>query len=566
MNGRCENHHLERAIDVCDKCYGEFCGDCLQHPKSRRLPWCTDCALIASGVRPRGQLQLRGARGTAKKRRRALREQDTSSPTGFNYFDIVSRDRKGEPIDDKPEAEPVAAAADEPDEEREHEGLADGLLRAIQPAANALLHRGSDDDDEPENEATTADAATDASLPPELNPHVEMDGPFDRVPMTPAVARLQELKRQATEKDADERDPQPTNNLVRRQTGTRTTGNFSLDRRADEPLTPTANVANLRPTTEPAAEPSAAPAAAAESGTPAPDATTATDPARTEPAAPTPGATPPMPGPAIDEPTPVATGTATPVGESPAPPPPGSTHDTPTPDSTASDTPIPDSTAPGAPAAPMSAPAEQPAVAASAGASLAPVAPAAPSDTTVDKVPAALRDPTSEFPAPVLDPATAYGAPTGPPVAATTAPETAEDDGTAPDVPDVTATGGDRSDDAGADQQNHRRRKTDGAEPTTPLTAPLIGEIRTIGGRRLGDDGGTTAVETRPAAPATEVDPDSLNGVGQFDAGLMPARRSSDDEATADHGTGGDPDAFGAGAGGPANRPGPGGRPGPGAH
>ena len=91
MNGRCETDPLDRAIDVCDSCYGEFCDACLVRPKGRRHPVCTDCAIIASGVSRESQPDPRGSKRTAKKRRAALKAQPNAEEAVFTYFDADRR-------------------------------------------------------------------------------------------------------------------------------------------------------------------------------------------------------------------------------------------------------------------------------------------------------------------------------------------------------------------------------------------------------------------------------------------------------------------------------------------
>lgn len=52
MQGRCEDHLFDRATDLCGRCGGEFCGDCVVYPfGTDRLPLCRPCAVQQSGVR-----------------------------------------------------------------------------------------------------------------------------------------------------------------------------------------------------------------------------------------------------------------------------------------------------------------------------------------------------------------------------------------------------------------------------------------------------------------------------------------------------------------------------------
>jgi len=90
MNGRCETDPFDSAVDVCDSCYGEFCESCLVHPKGRRYPTCTECTLFASGVRHGGAPERKGSRRSSKKRRAALKQQETGESKFFEYFDADS--------------------------------------------------------------------------------------------------------------------------------------------------------------------------------------------------------------------------------------------------------------------------------------------------------------------------------------------------------------------------------------------------------------------------------------------------------------------------------------------
>jgi len=89
MNGRCETDPLDRAVDVCDSCYGEFCKACLVLPKGRRHPICTHCTLVLSGVRGHATVQTRGDKRTVKQRRSDL-QAAAAQPTDekvFRFFD-----------------------------------------------------------------------------------------------------------------------------------------------------------------------------------------------------------------------------------------------------------------------------------------------------------------------------------------------------------------------------------------------------------------------------------------------------------------------------------------------
>ena len=52
MEGRCERHQFDRAIDRCGRCGLEFCQTCVVYPFGRRkAPFCLPCAVEAAGVR-----------------------------------------------------------------------------------------------------------------------------------------------------------------------------------------------------------------------------------------------------------------------------------------------------------------------------------------------------------------------------------------------------------------------------------------------------------------------------------------------------------------------------------
>lgn len=52
MEGRCEEHLFDRAVDWCGRCGGEFCGDCVVYPQGHaQPPLCRPCAVEAAGLR-----------------------------------------------------------------------------------------------------------------------------------------------------------------------------------------------------------------------------------------------------------------------------------------------------------------------------------------------------------------------------------------------------------------------------------------------------------------------------------------------------------------------------------
>ena len=167
MNGRCETDPLDKAVDVCDRCYGEFCDSHLLHPKGRKHPLCSECALMASGVRGSSKVVYRGARKTAKKRRKELQEATESAEAHvFEFFDHDTSSSEGSTVK-------VDDTAEESDEL-------------------------TDDDDIPIPDPT------------EVNPTAQQTEDtnaqsVDETPPTPAVAKLEQLRKAAeAQSDADD--------------------------------------------------------------------------------------------------------------------------------------------------------------------------------------------------------------------------------------------------------------------------------------------------------------------------------------------------------------------------
>jgi len=103
MNGRCETDWIDHAVDVCDRCYGEFCSTCLMELPGRKHPLCLDCALTRSGARQsRSRKPARGAKASAKKRRKELKERNVLVPT---------EDQPGLPLPANPKTPSIADIA-----------------------------------------------------------------------------------------------------------------------------------------------------------------------------------------------------------------------------------------------------------------------------------------------------------------------------------------------------------------------------------------------------------------------------------------------------------------------
>jgi hypothetical protein len=52
VEGRCERHLFDVAVDLCGRCGSEFCADCLVYSFGpKKPPFCLPCAVSAAGVR-----------------------------------------------------------------------------------------------------------------------------------------------------------------------------------------------------------------------------------------------------------------------------------------------------------------------------------------------------------------------------------------------------------------------------------------------------------------------------------------------------------------------------------
>jgi hypothetical protein len=80
VEGRCERHPFDQAVDLCGRCGLEFCASCLVYSFGpKKPPFCLPCAVEAAGVRQgasKAPAQGRRAHKQFLKRREAwLREQ-----------------------------------------------------------------------------------------------------------------------------------------------------------------------------------------------------------------------------------------------------------------------------------------------------------------------------------------------------------------------------------------------------------------------------------------------------------------------------------------------------------
>jgi hypothetical protein len=78
MQGRCEKHLFEGAVDVCRQCAHEFCPECLVYSFGpKQPPFCVPCAVAAAGIRStagmRPAVERKQVRRLMKERRLARR-------------------------------------------------------------------------------------------------------------------------------------------------------------------------------------------------------------------------------------------------------------------------------------------------------------------------------------------------------------------------------------------------------------------------------------------------------------------------------------------------------------
>jgi hypothetical protein len=67
MEGRCERHLFDQAIDLCGRCGQEFCADCLVYSfGATKPPFCLPCAVEAAGVRQGAGFKAAGSRKERK--------------------------------------------------------------------------------------------------------------------------------------------------------------------------------------------------------------------------------------------------------------------------------------------------------------------------------------------------------------------------------------------------------------------------------------------------------------------------------------------------------------------
>ena len=77
MEGRCERHQFDRAIDRCGRCGGEFCSTCVVYSFGpKKPPFCLPCAVTAGGLRTQA---AKGPALSRKERKKLERERKAAA-------------------------------------------------------------------------------------------------------------------------------------------------------------------------------------------------------------------------------------------------------------------------------------------------------------------------------------------------------------------------------------------------------------------------------------------------------------------------------------------------------
>lgn len=97
VEGRCERHQFDRAVDRCGRCGGEFCSTCVVYSFGpKKPPFCLPCAVTAAGVRTqaaRVPALSRKERKLLERQRRELRAAPgpeaapVKTPVEVEWFD-----------------------------------------------------------------------------------------------------------------------------------------------------------------------------------------------------------------------------------------------------------------------------------------------------------------------------------------------------------------------------------------------------------------------------------------------------------------------------------------------
>ncbi len=101
MNGYCEYHAFDRAVDVCNVCYGDLCRTCAVMLAGRRHATCKECVIDLSGVRTLARPVERGDRATVKARREQYSSVDEDEY--FQYFIASAESERSTEAEPAPE-------------------------------------------------------------------------------------------------------------------------------------------------------------------------------------------------------------------------------------------------------------------------------------------------------------------------------------------------------------------------------------------------------------------------------------------------------------------------------
>jgi hypothetical protein len=124
VEGRCERHLFDQAVDLCGRCGLEFCPDCLVYSFGpKKPPFCLPCAVEAAGVRQgagfrpapgRKELKELQRRREAFLRERADRAAALAPPTvslDDSWLGRVDPQQSGDGYDDADVWQPGIATA-----------------------------------------------------------------------------------------------------------------------------------------------------------------------------------------------------------------------------------------------------------------------------------------------------------------------------------------------------------------------------------------------------------------------------------------------------------------------
>jgi hypothetical protein len=102
MNGYCEYHTFDRAVDVCNVCYGDLCRSCVVMLAGRRHATCKECVIDLSGVRTLARPVERGDKATVKARREQYASVDDDEYFQFFTSSAASeRTTEAEPVPER---------------------------------------------------------------------------------------------------------------------------------------------------------------------------------------------------------------------------------------------------------------------------------------------------------------------------------------------------------------------------------------------------------------------------------------------------------------------------------